>query len=101
MLSNTLTLLVPHLSREPHLRTPFSLLYDAPHNAAIAGAGDEHARIIDQLPEDTVGEPDACLEYDNRLAGVIEVKSFWNLTETGILELLQDSPIFGDSLTLN
>ena len=94
VLSSTLTLLAPRLSREQHLRTPFSVLYGAPHNAATSDAGDEHARIIDQLPEDTVGEPEGCLEYENRLAGVIELKSFWNLTETGVLELLQGSPVF-------
>ena len=65
----TLNFLATRLGREQHLRTPFSLLYSAPHNAAIAGSDNEHAQITDQLPEDTVGEPDACFEYDNRLAG--------------------------------
>lgn len=87
--TRTLAVLAPTVSQEPHLGTPFSLLYSAPHNTAITGAGDAHARITTQLPENTVGQPDACLEYNNQLAGVVELKSFWNLTEMTILEVLR------------
>ena len=99
-MATTINSLATRLRREQHLRTPFSLLYGSPHNVAITDAGDEHAQITDQLPEDTVGEPDACFEYDNRIAGVIEVKTFWNLGETGLVEVLQGSLFFGIPLTV-
>ena len=38
-------------SREPHLSTPFDLLYAEPHNRATNGLGDGHARITTQVPE--------------------------------------------------
>jgi len=85
----TLTDSASSASQEPHLVTPFALLYSAPHNKAIVGSSDDHARILTQVPSNTVGQPDGSLQFDNQLSGIIELKSFWNLTETTILEVLQ------------
>ena len=89
VLVGTLADIAPSVTQEPHLGTPFAVLYSAPHNKAINGAVDDHARITTQLPPTTVGQPDGCFEYDDRLTGIIELKSFWNLTERTILEVLQ------------
>ena len=77
------------VSQEPHLATPFTLLYSGPHNRAVIGATDNHARITTRLPANTVGQPDGCFAFNNQLAGIIELKSFWNLAETTILDVLQ------------
>ena len=94
--SRTLTALAPTVSLESHLSTPFSLLYSAPHNETLLGAGDSHARITTQLPTNTVGQPDGCFEFNNTLAGIVELKSFWNITERTILEVLQGPIVIFD-----
>jgi hypothetical protein len=83
--------LVPTVSRESHLSTPFSLLYASPHNKAIHGAIDDHARLTTQIPDNVVGQPDACFEKDNKLVGIVEIKSFWNVTEASINEVLHST----------
>jgi hypothetical protein len=89
------------VSREPNLIFPFRALYAAPHNRAISGANDQHAYITTELPDDIVGQPDACLQHDNRLVGIIELKTFWNLTESAILEVLQGSSRADRCLIIN
>jgi hypothetical protein len=82
--------LAPTVSREPHLSTPFSLLYASPHNKATRGASVDHARVTTQVPDNAIGNPDGCLEdNDKRLVGIIEIKSFWNITEASISEVIQ------------
>ena len=76
-------------SREHQLATPFANLYAAPHNEAISGAGDEHARLDTSAPDDVVGQPDGCFENNEQLTGIVEIKSFWNLTEQAIDQVLQ------------
>ena len=75
-LSHTLAAVMPSVSREGHLITPFTFLYSGPHNQAIPGARDIHARITTRIPDVTIGQPDACFEYDDKIGGIIEVKTF-------------------------
>lgn len=76
-------------SREPHLSTPFDLLYAEPHNRATNGHGNGHARITTQVPETAVDLPDLCFRLNNDFVGVAEIKTSWNLTESSIEEVLQ------------
>src|SRR5271169_1286860 len=66
----------PSVSLDPHLATPFTLLYTAPHNQAIAHGSNGHALIATALPPETVGQPDGCFVFNDKLAGIIELKSF-------------------------
>ena len=79
----------PSISQEPRLANPFTLLYARPHNQAIAQDGNGHALISTALPPETVRQPDGCFVFNDKLAGIIELKGFWNLTEEAILEVLQ------------
>ena len=83
----------PCVSLEPHLTTPFTLLYTAPHNQAV-DRGSAHALIATALPPETVGQPDGCFVFDDKLAGIIELKSFWNLDAEAIAEVIQGTSTF-------
>jgi len=90
VVADQLAELAPIVSREPHLSTPFSLLYAAPHNKATNGATDSHAKITANIPDaNLVGQPDSCFLFNGALAGIVEIKSFWNLTQAAILDVLQ------------
>ena len=83
-----LTAGVGPVSQESHLTTPFNVLYSAPHNIAVPGAEEDHALVARRIPSSTVGHPDGCFEYNDQLVGIVELKSFWNLTETSFNEVL-------------
>jgi hypothetical protein len=94
VVADQLSELAPSVSRELHLSTPFSLLYAAPHNKATNGAADNHAKITTNIPDvNIVGQPDSCFLFNGALAGIVEIKSFWNLTDVAILDVLQGLPI--------
>jgi hypothetical protein len=76
-------------TREPHLSNPFALLYAGPHNRATIGANDEHARLETTVPDSAVGVPDGSFGLNGTLVGVVEIKTFWNITEQTIDEVLQ------------
>ena len=85
---------MPTVSREVHLLIPFTFKYSIPHNHAIPGARDNHSRIAMRVPDITIGQPDACFEYDDKVSGIIEVKTFWNLTRESIVEVIRGPPCF-------
>ena len=75
--------------REPQLSTPFATLYAIPHNRATDGAADDHALLSTGYPDSAVGQPDGSFVIDERLVGIAEIKTFWNITERSIDEVLQ------------
>jgi hypothetical protein len=90
-LSDSLEATMPSVWREGHLLTPFTFNYSIPHNHAIPGACDNHAFIKTSLPDVVIGQPDACFERDDKIGGIIEIKTFWNLTIESILEVIRGS----------
>ena len=78
------------LTSEPVLRVPFSNAFQTPHNTAIRGAGDVHAEMwtegsrLDQPP---LGNADFIMVYDGKLTGLIELKTWWKVTEAEIEEV--------------
>jgi hypothetical protein len=77
------------LRTEPQLTTPFDVLYATPHNEAIFGASDDHAQLELSAPQSSLGQPDASFEIDDNLVGVVEIKTFWNITQQLIDEVLE------------
>jgi hypothetical protein len=77
------------VSREPDLATPFTNLYSAPHNQSIPGSSDDHARMSPRRPANMIGDPDGCLRFNNQVVGIIELKTFWKVTEDTIREVLE------------
>jgi hypothetical protein len=72
---------------EPTLRVPFSNAYHTPHNIAIRGASDVHAEIWaegSRLEQPPIGNADFLFVYDGKLVGVIELKTWWKVTEAQI-----------------
>lgn len=93
VLDAALVAAMPSVSREGHLLTPFTFKYSVPHNHAIPGARDDHASISTRIPDTTIGQPDACFEYDDNIGGIIEVKTFWNLTNESVVQVIQGSSL--------
>jgi len=81
------------ISRETHLMDPFTFKYYIPHNQAIEGACHEHACISTNLPDATIGQPDACLKLADKVVGIVKIKTFWNVTEQAVVEVLRGSPL--------
>ena len=72
---------------EPTLRVPFSNAYHTPHNIAIRGANDVHAEMWTEgsrLEKPPIGNADFIFVYDGKITGVIELKTWWKVTETQI-----------------
>jgi hypothetical protein len=79
----------PRMS-ERALMTPFSTAYIIPHNEAIKGGSDAHAEVWDDgslLEPSPVANPDFFFVYDGKLTGVIELKTWWKVTENEIEEV--------------
>jgi hypothetical protein len=75
---------------ESTLRLPFSIAYRLPHNRAIQGASDAHAEVWDEgsrLRPSPIGNADFLFVYNGKLAGVIELKAWWKVTEDEIEEV--------------
>lgn len=81
--------IAPTYWREPHLSSPFQLLYVGPHNRATHGASDVHALLTTHIPDSIVGQPDGSFAWEDNFVGVIEIKTFWNITQQTIYEVLQ------------
>ena len=97
LLSDSLTTAVPSYFRENHLLMPLTFNYAIPHNHAISGACDTHARISTTLPLSVVGQPDGCFEQDDEVRGIIELKTFWNLTNDSIRQVIQGMSLLSPS----
>jgi len=84
--------LIYQLTSEPGLRLPFSNAFQIPHNIAIRGADDVHAEMWTEgswLDPQPVANADLIMVYDGRLCGVIELKTWWKVTEAEIEEVRQ------------
>jgi hypothetical protein len=72
---------------ESTLQFPFGVAYRGPHNRVIQGASDAHAEIWDKgsrLQPSSVGNADFLFVHDRKLTGVIELKTWWKVTENEI-----------------
>jgi hypothetical protein len=75
---------------EPTLRVPFSTALQLPHNVAIRGASDIHAEMWTEgshLDTPPIGNADFIMVYDGKLTGLIELKTWWKVTEAEIEEV--------------
>ena len=76
---------------ESTLRYPFGTAFRSTHNLAIQGASDAHAEIWGEdssgLYEPPIGNSDLMFVYNNRLAGIIELKTWWKVTQEQIAEV--------------
>jgi hypothetical protein len=80
------------LTSEPGLRVPFSNAFQIPHNIAIEDAGDAHAEMWtegSQPDPQPVANADFIMVYDGKLCGLIELKTWWKVTEAEIEEVRQ------------
>jgi hypothetical protein len=73
---------------EPTLRDPFSAAFRTGHNGAIYGASDSHAEIRSHTTgldgEPPIGNSDLIFAYNNKLAGIIELKTWWKVDQAQI-----------------
>src|SRR5947207_6859160 len=65
VLNAALANVTPDVRQEADLHQPFTFLYSAPHNTAVPGARDPHARLSSRLPDVHVGIPDGCFQYND------------------------------------
>ena len=75
------------LASESRLKFPFGTFFQSPHNIAIKGAGDAHAEIWGEgarLAKEPLGNADFLMVYDGKLAGAIELKTWWKVNEAEI-----------------
>jgi hypothetical protein len=82
--------IVEPFTSEPSLHDPFVTAFRIPHNGAIQGASDAHAEIrsaVSGLHEPPIGNSDLVFVYDNKLTGIIELKTWWNVTEQQIAQV--------------
>ena len=68
---------------EPSLHGPFEVAYRTGHNGAIHGASDAHAEIRSSAAgldgEPPIGNSDFIFTYNNKLTGIIELKTWWKV----------------------
>ena len=76
---------------EPRLRGPFETAYLTGHNRSIRGSGDEHAEMWTAstadaagLDEPPVGNADFIFVYNTKLAGIVELKTWWKVDQAQI-----------------
>ena len=77
---------------EPALRFPFGAAFQVPHNIAIRGAHDVHAEMWTEgsQPEpQPLAKADYFMVYDGKLCGLIELKTWWKVTEAEIEQVRQ------------
>ena len=83
------------LTSEPSLRLPFGIAFQTPHNRAIRGAGDVHAEMWSEgsQPEpQPLANADCIMVYDGQLCGLVELKTWWKVTEAEIEQVRQGNP---------
>ena len=75
------------ITSEPALRDPFSTAFRVPQNIAIQGAADCHAEMrvtgTDSEPQ-PLAYADFFMVYDGKVCGLIELKTWWKVTEEEI-----------------
>jgi hypothetical protein len=74
---------------ESGLRSPFNAAFKHPHNLAIRGASDEHAEMRSEdsnFAQRPTANADYFMIYDGKICGLIEVKTWWKVTEAEIEE---------------
>jgi hypothetical protein len=68
---------------ESAIRGPFEAAFRSGHNAAVVGASDAHAEIwsdtTDLDGEPPIGNGDLLFVYNNKLTGIIELKTWWKV----------------------
>jgi len=75
------------LTSEHVLQFPFSNALRNPLNKAIRGASDAHAEMWTEgskLAKEPVGNPDFIMVYEGKLTGLVELKTWWNVTDAEI-----------------
>ena len=80
------------LTSEPGLRIPFGTAFQIPHNLAIRGAGDVHAAMWTegaQPDPQPLANSDFIMVYDGKLCGLIELKTWWKVSEAEIEQVRQ------------
>jgi hypothetical protein len=80
------------LKSEPGLRVPFSVAFEMPHNLAIRDSEDIHAEMwIEGSHPDPqpIANADLIMVYDEKICGLIELKTWWKVTEADIDEVRQ------------
>ena len=95
--------IVEPFTSEPSLHDPFVTAFRIPHNGAIQGASDAHAEIrsaVSGLDKPPIGNSDLVFVYDNKLTGIIELKTWWNVTEEKIAQVKAGiNPVHRELLT--
>jgi hypothetical protein len=74
---------------EPGLRSPFNAAFKHPHNLAIRGASDEHAEMRSEgskFAQRPIANADYFMVYDGKICGLVELKTWWKVTEAEIEE---------------
>jgi hypothetical protein len=76
---------------ERQLYPIFDILFKLPHNlAASEDVSHFHSTIQPGAAEyQPIGDPDYIFEFEAILVGIIEVKTFWNVTTESINELIE------------
>jgi hypothetical protein len=77
-------------SSESNLRDPFGNAFRAPHNLAVQRSSDVHAKMWSEasvLDESPIGNADFLFVYDNKLTGIIELKTWWKVNQTQFEEV--------------
>jgi hypothetical protein len=80
------------LISELGLRVPFSNAFQISHHIAIGGAHDVHAEMWtegSQADPQPVANADLIMVYYGRLCGLIELKTWWKVTEVEIEQVRQ------------
>jgi hypothetical protein len=84
------------LTSESRLRIPFGNAFQIPHNLAIRGAGDAHAEMWTegaQPDPQPLANADLIMVYDGKLCGLVELKTWWKVTEAEIEEVRQGTKL--------
>jgi hypothetical protein len=79
---------------EPRLRAPFNAAFKHPHNLAIRSASDEHAEMRSEgskFAQPPIAKADYFMVYDGEICGLVELKTWWKVTEAEIEEVRSGS----------
>ena len=73
---------------EASLLAPFAIAFRIGHNRAIRGASDQHAEMRSETGgldgDPVVGNSDLVFVHQNKLVGIVELKTWWKVTESEI-----------------
>jgi|SRR5271170_5397293 len=79
--------LTQRFTSEPTPTVPFNKSYQTLHDTSIQGASDAHAHIWSQaflVENPLIGNADFVFVYNGKIVGVIELKTWWKVTEAQI-----------------